>query len=136
MPSAFSIYNKYMGGVDIHDQYCSKVTPTMRSKKWTWSILMRLIQSSLSNAVIIRNAVRQQNKKMSMKDFAMSVADNYLQKARHGDLKTHTIHKIEKKKHCCMEKCDTRTFWFCKNCNQHFCKTCFTKFHSTDELID
>lgn len=52
MPHAFSIYNKYMGGVDLHDQYCSKVTPTMRSKKWTWSILLKLIQSSLSNAVI------------------------------------------------------------------------------------
>lgn len=26
MPGAFSFYNKYMGSVDIHDQYCSKVT--------------------------------------------------------------------------------------------------------------
>jgi len=25
MPSAFSLYNKYMGGVDLHNQYCSKV---------------------------------------------------------------------------------------------------------------
>jgi len=48
MPTAFNIYNNFMGGVDIHDQYCNKVLPTMRSKKWTFLIFMRLIQSSLT----------------------------------------------------------------------------------------
>ena len=32
-PNAFKVYNKFMGGVDIHDQYCSRVLPIFRSKK-------------------------------------------------------------------------------------------------------
>jgi len=39
MPAAFNIYNKFMGGVDIHDQYCSKILPSMRSKKWVHQFL-------------------------------------------------------------------------------------------------
>lgn len=109
MPAAFSIYNKHMGGVDLHDQYCSKAFPSMRSKKWTFSIFLRLIQSSLSNAVIISNAVQTENKKTSMKDFAMFIADHYLQKASLGDLTSHTIQQSQSKKYCCSEKCEKRT---------------------------
>lgn len=35
-PNAFSAYNKFMGGVDIHDMYCNIVRPIIRSKKWTF----------------------------------------------------------------------------------------------------
>ncbi|XP_043472006.1 piggyBac transposable element-derived protein 3-like [Leptopilina heterotoma] len=57
-PLAFAIYNKYMGGVDIHDQYCGTLLPIFKSKKWTWVILMRLVQSSIANAVILFNTVQ------------------------------------------------------------------------------
>ena len=32
-PQAFSKYNTYMGGVDLHDQHCNALMPTIRSKK-------------------------------------------------------------------------------------------------------
>lgn len=68
MPAAFFLYNKNMGGVDVHDQYCSKVFPSMRSKKWTFAVFIRMIQSSLSNAAILANAVRKNEAKKSLKD--------------------------------------------------------------------
>ena len=51
-PQAFSKYNSYMGGVDFHDQHCNALMPTIRSKKWTWCLFLRLIQAALSNATI------------------------------------------------------------------------------------
>ncbi|XP_043469690.1 piggyBac transposable element-derived protein 3-like [Leptopilina heterotoma] len=67
MLSAFSNYNSYMGGVDLHDQYCSYLLPSFRSKKWPWPVLMRLIQSSITNAVILHNAVQKDGKKHQQK---------------------------------------------------------------------
>ncbi|XP_058807569.1 piggyBac transposable element-derived protein 3-like [Phymastichus coffea] len=32
-PHAFSLYNKYMGGVDLHDFRCKKASPSISSKK-------------------------------------------------------------------------------------------------------
>ncbi|XP_066596280.1 piggyBac transposable element-derived protein 3-like [Prorops nasuta] len=32
-PYAFSAYNRFMGGVDVHDQHCCKLLPSLRSKK-------------------------------------------------------------------------------------------------------
>lgn len=32
-PNAFHLYNKYMGGVDLHDAHCNILQPSIRSKK-------------------------------------------------------------------------------------------------------
>lgn len=129
MPAAFSLYNKYMGGVDTHDQYCSKLLPTFRSKKWTWSMLMRIIQSSITNAVIIFNHARQDNKKSSAKDFAMSISDSYFQQSKQ-DLTTHKRIVSTKKRSCSEEKCCIRTQLFCEDCQKYFCKNCFQVRHT------
>ena len=42
-PRAFLIYNKFMRGVDLHDQRCNKIESIIRSKKWTWIRFIRLI---------------------------------------------------------------------------------------------
>ena len=72
-PRAFAVYNKFMGGVDLHDQHCSDLRPFIRGKKWTWAIC-RFIQSSLTNALVLYNLVH--GKKTSAKNFAISVATN------------------------------------------------------------
>ncbi|XP_043480427.1 piggyBac transposable element-derived protein 3-like [Leptopilina heterotoma] len=97
MPAAFALYNRFMGGVDIHDQYCSKLLPSLRSKKWTWPVLMRLIQSSITNAVIIFNAAQLEGKKSSAKEFAMQIAENYLAQSS-SRWKSHELMTHEKKK--------------------------------------
>ena len=55
-PKAFHLYIKFMGGVDLHDGHCNNVLPSIRSKKWTWVVCMRLIQASIVNALVIYNA--------------------------------------------------------------------------------
>jgi len=31
-PRAMHVYNKYMGGVDVHDMHCNNLLPCIRSK--------------------------------------------------------------------------------------------------------
>ncbi|XP_066602450.1 piggyBac transposable element-derived protein 3-like [Prorops nasuta] len=52
-PRAITLYNEFMGGVDMHDGHCSNLMPSIRAKKWTWPMFLRLIQSSLINALVI-----------------------------------------------------------------------------------
>jgi len=66
-PQAFHLYNKFMGGVDVHDGHCNNVLPSIRSKKWTWIVFMRLIQASITNALIIFNAAHDGNKKVGIR---------------------------------------------------------------------
>ncbi|XP_058801365.1 piggyBac transposable element-derived protein 3-like [Phymastichus coffea] len=60
-PYAFNLYNNFMGGVDQHDYYCSSLLPCIRSKKWTWVVLMRIIQGSITNAAVLKNLVCEHN---------------------------------------------------------------------------
>lgn len=130
MPNAFSNYNNFMGGVDLHDQYCSNLLPSFRSKKWTWPVLMRLIQSSVTNAVILSNAVKKYGKKKASKEFAMSIARYYLAKSKTGEMQSHRAEKSQKRKCCSNDACNTRTFFYCPTCNASFFQKCFENFHN------
>lgn len=67
-PIAFSVYNQFIGGADIHDMYCSRILPMIiRFKKWTWVIFMRIIQASITNALVFWNTVCSEDKKFSIK---------------------------------------------------------------------
>ena len=54
-PQCFSIYNKFMRGVDLHDQYRNDLKINIKSRKWTWQIFKYFIETSLSNAIILWN---------------------------------------------------------------------------------
>jgi len=51
-----------MGGVDLHDSHCNYLLPSFRSKKWTWVIFERLIQSAVTNVNVLSNSVRDERK--------------------------------------------------------------------------
>jgi len=70
-PNAFTYYNKFMGGVDVHDQYCNRLLPILRSKKWTWIICMCLIQSFITNATILYTICNNVDRKVGTKEFAL-----------------------------------------------------------------
>ncbi|XP_033213707.1 piggyBac transposable element-derived protein 3-like [Belonocnema kinseyi] len=52
-PNALKVYNNFMGGVDLHDHHCNNLMPIIRAKKWTWTIFIRLIQASITNATVL-----------------------------------------------------------------------------------
>lgn len=123
-PNAFKNYNQFMGGVDLHDQYCNKVLPIFRSKKWTWNILMRIIQASITNATVLWNTV-QPDKKQGIKEFAIEISKHYLQRV---SLKTHELAKGTKRSYC--SECKVRSWRSCEKCNdKYFCEPCLKKKH-------
>jgi len=145
-PQAFSVYNKTMGGVDLHDQHCNALMPCIRSKKWTWCLFMRLVQASLANATVLWNKLHPDETKAS-KDIVLEVSEYYIQSFSSRrtlkrqctqstsqlfdddkDLSTgsHTIIEGILRK-CNKSDCKTRTFRVCQNCRVNVCKV-----HETD----
>ncbi|XP_066580967.1 piggyBac transposable element-derived protein 3-like [Prorops nasuta] len=102
-PKAVTIYNQFMGGVDLHDMYCNRVMPIFRSKKWTWIIFIRIIQSSPTNATILWNTACSSDKKLAIKDFALSVAKKYLSSEKSDE---HVMTKTGSYKNC-SKRCGT-----------------------------
>lgn len=121
-PMAFRLYNMFMGGVDQHDAHCSNLLPGIRAKKWTWSIFCRLIQSSITNATVIRNLVHEKN--VGTKKISLEIAQYYLDK--HKNKKVHESIITVNKRYCkYSNKCNARTQKMCKTCNIYLCSSCF-----------
>ena len=83
-PQAFSKYSTYMGGVDLHDQHCNALMPTICSKKWTWCLFLRLIQAALSNATVIYNKLHPDERK-GTKGIVEEVCEYYIEKFENAD---------------------------------------------------
>ena len=127
-PRAFHLYNKFMGGVDVHDGHCNNVLPSIRSKKWTWVVFIRFIKASITNAHVIFNATRDGKKKVGIKELTISIAKYYIQKGQTS--KTfHTRCNKDKLKNCSNEKCPIRTRIYCEKCNLYVCNNCWAKRH-------
>lgn len=119
-----------MGGVDKHDEHCSNLMPFIRSKKWTWAMLMRLIQSSLTNATVLYNIVREDEKKVGSKAVALEVAEKYLAKKEKSYSEPHSLIRIQERRNCKnFKSCTRRTHTICNVCNLPFCTSCFQDAH-------
>ncbi|XP_043470937.1 piggyBac transposable element-derived protein 3-like [Leptopilina heterotoma] len=126
-PRAIHLYNKYMGGVDIHDMHCNNLLPCIRAKKWTWVIFVLLIQAAITNSVVLFNAANNENKKEGTKAFALSISKYYLDAAIKNRKKPHESKRIDKQAKC--SSCSIKTYKFCSDCNLYFCKVCFPQSH-------
>ncbi|KAL7286643.1 hypothetical protein TKK_0019139 [Trichogramma kaykai] len=129
-PSAINVYNDFMGGVDMHDEHCSNLMPFIRAKKWTWPMFLRLIQSSLTNALFIYN-LSHSGEKLGSFDMALAVAEHYIiKKADEKHIIFHEKTKSEQKKNCKnFTKCSKRTTNMCIDCDAYFCDPCFKFAH-------
>lgn len=131
-PRAFKFYNQFMGGVDLHDGHCSNLMPPIRSKKWTWAILIRLIQSTITNATVLINSVSN-SKKVGTKDVAMEICNHYLSRIKETNFKLHKTETVKLRKNCInFAKCSIRTQKRCIDCNAYQCSLCFDKIHKKD----
>ena len=126
-PQCFSIYNKYMGGVDLHDQYRNDLKINIKSNKWTWQIFKYMIESALSNSIILWNKCVEENQRVSAQDFAMNIADNYLRREEKNVYPKHTLSDVPIVRVC--KFCRSRTVTYCFDCGAHFCRDCYSITH-------
>lgn len=124
-PAAFNIYNKFMGGVDLHDEHCSNLRIHIGGKKWTWHVLCKLIESSLANGLVLYNLVN--DKSTSAKDFSLAIAKSYLVLSLHK-LRSHLQITIPEKQRRC-KLCSSNTHHYCYDCKKHYCNACFENYH-------
>ncbi|GAB1867782.1 PiggyBac transposable element-derived protein 3-like [Camponotus japonicus] len=127
-PNAFKIYNKFMGGVDLHDQHCNKLAPIVRSKKWTWVIFIRLLQAAITNATVLYNSANEKGKNLGTKDFALKISEQYLNSKKTTNNK-HNLETTVHKRNCSKKHCNARTYKSCKECKAYFCIKCFQETH-------
>ncbi|XP_068229126.1 uncharacterized protein [Palaemon carinicauda] len=76
-PSLQAQYNKYMGGVDLLDQFCSTYTFNHRSKKWYQTLWHFVIEVALVNSKISYNL--QNRKKLTQVVFRQEVIKGLLE---------------------------------------------------------
>lgn len=127
-PRAFLTYNQFMGGVDLHDQRCNKIQPIVRSKKWTWVIFIRMLQTAITNSVVLFNTCNKKTlKKASTKSFAMSIGKTYLSRGKSAKPSLHKIEKKPQQKYCV--KCGVRSRLYCNFCFTYYCQKCFNLYH-------
>lgn len=127
-PQAIKLYNKSMGGVDLYDQHCGDLSIKINSKKWTFAFLKRMIETSLSNATVIYNICTTEEKKKSTYDFALDIAEYYLDKST--NYRDHNIINLGESIVRVCSKCYKRTSYHCLECTKHFCKECFVQLHN------
>ena len=71
--------------------------PSIRSRKRTWVIYLRLIQASIANVTVLKNMVRNETKKVGTNDIALEISRDYLMKNSTINSKLHKTAVSDKK---------------------------------------
>lgn len=140
-PNVIKFYNKYMGGVDLHDNGVANYRIGVTGKKWWWPLFINAIDSIIINAWKIYNSVH--TKKMSQLDFKSHIALRLLKTANHKSKPStstivnklrydnigHIITKSDNKTRRRCKVCHSQTVFLCKKCNAYLHSDCFEVFH-------
>lgn len=148
-PAVISEYNKYMGGVDLHDNAIANYRTRILGKKWWWPLFTNAVDSAIINAWKIYNIV--QEKKMSQLDFKSYIAYRLLKIQNHEEpdqpgpsnrvpCNTPTEVRMDNVGHVIVQEptkarrrcrvCHSATIYMCKKCNVHIHANCFQTFHN------
>lgn len=65
-PQSVAEYNKFMGGVDLFDQYLASYSISWKSRKWWMKIFMYLLDSAIVNAYIVYKTSMAAERKKAM----------------------------------------------------------------------
>lgn len=139
-PNIIRVYNKYMGGVDLHDNGVANYRITVRGKKWWWPLFTNAVDSMVVNSWKIYNTVNKQ--KMSQIDFKSYIALRLLKMHQNVpkpsssavpvelrfDGLGHVISKNENIRRRC-KVCHSNTIHFCLRCNVNLHVKCFDNYH-------
>nr|XP_039258026.1 piggyBac transposable element-derived protein 4-like [Styela clava] len=77
-PTCIELYNKFMGGVDLADQYTSYYNFSRKSVKWWKKIFFWLIETSVTNSYIIYKLTRPEGRTVTLLKYRQMVIDDLL----------------------------------------------------------
>ncbi len=160
-PTAISMYNQHMGGVDLGDQLRGHYQVRLKSRKMYKYIFWFLLEVSVLNTYILRLFVPAVGKSFpNYKEFRVELAKllvgDYIGRKRIGRPSlipapsakkpnlTHFPRKTNTGRcHYCYSRGIRRsTSWICTGCNKRLCHTgvdetdCFMQYHVDTDLFD
>lgn len=150
-PEAVAFYNKYMGGVDLADQFSSLYDYNRKSTKWWRRVFFKLLMQAVVNAWIIFKELKHRD--TPFLSFLVTLAEYLIYTGReHTNIKRRrTIRKPSKRvrlmknvgdhlplscstrrrcQNCSRKKKEKRTKTMCSTCNIALCINCFTDYHT------
>lgn len=149
-PEAIAFYNKYMGGVDMTDQYTVLYDIDRKSTKWWKRVFQRLLMTAVTNAWVLHKQLK--NKKVPLIDMLVPLAEDLIEIGRAGsqikrNVKTgrpsrksklfvdahHLPAPIPTKRRCTFcsgNNRQKRTKFVCSTCDIPLCAGCFQPYHT------
>ncbi|CAB4006204.1 Hypothetical predicted protein [Paramuricea clavata] len=146
-PAVISLYNKYMNGVDVNDQYRSYYPVGAQSKKWWKYLAWFFVNISIVNGFILQNLQTDRRRRLKHLDFRLVLARQLIStyngykkissapSGRKKDVpvgrnvKGHSLVKSSERKRACgmcskagRKRASGRTFesiYKCEQCNEH-----------------
>ena len=158
-PAVISLYNKYMNGVDINDQYRNYYPVEAQSKKWWKYLAWFFVNISIVNGFILQNLQTDRRRRLKHLDFRLALARQLIStyngykkiysapSGRKKDVqvgrnvKGHSLVKSSERKRACgmcskagRKRASGRTFesiYKCAQCNVNLCRehACFMEWH-------
>lgn len=140
-PAVISTYNKYMGGVDLHDNGVANYRIGVMGKKWWWPLFINTIDSTLVNSWKLYNTVN--HNKMSQLNFKSFIAVRLLKTKNfvarplpleppsevRVDHSGHVISRTDSRRRC--RVCRSQTIYICERCTIYLHADCFRQYHLT-----
>lgn len=143
-PAIICDYNRYMGGVDLADQFLSYYTLNMRSKKWWKKVFWRLVDIAVVNSYSLycfsEGKIPQKNFRL---DLVLQMVKPYLYKKAAGPSVStprdvaqpnqRCLHFLDKRKNnrcqVCHHTTQCHTQWFCVGCCKYMCRKVSLQYH-------
>lgn len=140
-PAVISSYNKYMGGVDLHDNGVANYRIRVMGKKWWWPLFINTIDSTLINAWKLYKTVNKNN--IAQLNFKSYIAVRLLKTREHVsrelplvppreiriDSSGHVISRTDSRRRC--RVCKSQTIYICERCKVYLHADCFRQYHLT-----
>lgn len=147
-PEAISFYNKYMGGVDMTDQYTVLYDIDRKSNKWWKRVFQRLLMTAVTNAWVLHKQLKKEL--IPLIDMLVPLAEDLIEIGKAGSKfqrKSKNGRPSKKSKlfvnaqHlpapstkrrctlCARNKSQKRTKFVCSTCDIPLCAGCFLPYH-------
>lgn len=148
-PKSIADYNRYMGGVDLFDQYHANYSISWKSRRWWIKIFYYLVDATIVNSYILyKETLKNKNasaKPLSALQFRSELANEligtFIQRKTPGPpSKKSSILNVSAHlpikgtyRRCVLcassKKKQTRSNIICQTCNVALCKNCFAPYH-------